>query len=329
MFNDLIRKQEKHVSFDSPINFNNNNSTNINLSTTSSSTSSTPQQPYTNSSNDNFRKKKSICNQFRQTEIRDIQQNCTTNKTSNTQSTTSSYISDDCKVLYIETVIEVAKPVFYEHTTDTTSTINTEYHHHIPHNKINTQQSLTSNRNKYFMDRTNQNHGGDSSDDDLTNQHNIPVNGSTTMSRHQLDNDHSKQPFDSGIELDQTSSSSTIYNQHTSNDRLFPPSNRTFNESPQPSTLLRRIQKQTPIKNEKIPKYQHKLSSTPSISKQSDTYWNRFKQKWFCSLLIGLFILFACFIFYLFQLDTCSRSAIIQTVCQKIICIENEGIPTI
>ncbi|CAF0778054.1 unnamed protein product, partial [Didymodactylos carnosus] len=50
-------------------------------------------------------------------------------------STTSSYISDDCKVLYIETVIEVSKPVFYErlnsisnseihrvHTTDTTFT---------------------------------------------------------------------------------------------------------------------------------------------------------------------------------------------------------------
>lgn len=29
---------------------------------------------------------------------------------------TSSYISDDCKVLYIETIIEVNKPVFYERT---------------------------------------------------------------------------------------------------------------------------------------------------------------------------------------------------------------------
>ncbi|CAF5101886.1 unnamed protein product, partial [Rotaria socialis] len=43
MLNDFIRKHEKHVSFDSPININNNNSTNINSSTSSSSSSSTPQ----------------------------------------------------------------------------------------------------------------------------------------------------------------------------------------------------------------------------------------------------------------------------------------------
>jgi hypothetical protein len=61
MFNDLIRKHEKHVSFNGSNNFNNNNSTRMNSSTTSSN-SSTPQQFYTH---ENFRKKKS--------EIRDQQ----------------------------------------------------------------------------------------------------------------------------------------------------------------------------------------------------------------------------------------------------------------
>lgn len=68
MFNDLIRKQEKHVSFDGSINFNNNNSTTINSST--SSNSSTPQQHYTNES---FRNRKTIYNKYRQTETRDTQ----------------------------------------------------------------------------------------------------------------------------------------------------------------------------------------------------------------------------------------------------------------
>jgi hypothetical protein len=70
MFNDLIRKHDKHVSFNGSINFNNNNSTTINSSTPSSSNSSTPQQPYTN---ENFRSKKTVFNKYRQTETRDIQ----------------------------------------------------------------------------------------------------------------------------------------------------------------------------------------------------------------------------------------------------------------
>jgi len=69
LFNDLIRKQEKHVSFDGSINFNNNNSTIIN-SSASSSTSSTPQQQYTN---ENTRNKKIILNKYRQKETRDVQ----------------------------------------------------------------------------------------------------------------------------------------------------------------------------------------------------------------------------------------------------------------
>jgi len=68
LFNDLIRKQEKHVSFDGISNINNNNSTTIN---SSSSNSSTPQQKYVNNSNENFRNKKNLFNKYRQTEIRD------------------------------------------------------------------------------------------------------------------------------------------------------------------------------------------------------------------------------------------------------------------
>ena len=78
------------------------------------------------------------------------------NETANKQSSTSSYISDDCKVLYIETVIEVAKPVFYERTNDTLTSTNTEYHHQIPQSTTtrNTEnhyhhipQSTTTSRN--------------------------------------------------------------------------------------------------------------------------------------------------------------------------------------
>jgi len=67
MFKDLVRKQEKHVSFDGLINFNNNNSTIINSLTSSSSNSSTPQQ------NENFRNRKILFNKYKQTEIRDMQ----------------------------------------------------------------------------------------------------------------------------------------------------------------------------------------------------------------------------------------------------------------
>lgn len=51
------------------------------------------------------------------------------------QSGTTSYISDDCKVFYIETVIEVARPVFYERTTDTHS-------HHFISPPTSTQRPL-------------------------------------------------------------------------------------------------------------------------------------------------------------------------------------------
>lgn len=62
MFNDLIRKHEKHVSFDSPININNNNSTSINSSI------STPHVQYTYNTSDGLRKKKTIYNQYQETD---------------------------------------------------------------------------------------------------------------------------------------------------------------------------------------------------------------------------------------------------------------------
>lgn len=256
--------------------------------------------------------------------------NCTTNKKSKTQSTTSSYISDDCKVLYIETVIEVAKPVFYEHTTDTSSTTNTEYyHHHIPNNRINTEQILTSNRNKFIINRSNKTPEDDSSDNDLHGMNGKPVNSQKKRDRQQKSKDNLTQELDSAIELDQTSSSSTLYKQNMPKDRLlFPPSNGKYNETSQPSTLVRRLQKQTPLNYDNILTKQNKLLPTVKTLKRSNTCWDRFKQSWLRALLIGLFILFILFLTYLLGLDTCSRSAIIKTICQKFIHIENEGLPT-
>jgi lipopolysaccharide export LptBFGC system permease protein LptF len=181
------------------------------------------------------------------------------------------------------------------------------------------------------MDRTNNNnnHEGDSTDDDLPNQNNKPVNLPTTITRRHLNNDHLRQQGDSGIELDQTSSSSTIYNQGNTQDQLlFPPSNGNFDESSQPS-LLRHVQKQTVLENDNIRVQQNQLSSTITNLNQSDVYWYRLKQKLFRSLLLGLLILLILFLIYLFGLDRCSRSTIILSVFQKIICIENEGLPTI
>jgi len=178
------------------------------------------------------------------------------------------------------------------------------------------------------MDITTNNHQGDSTDDDLPNQHNNPVNLSTTITRRELNNDHSRQQGDSGIELDQTSSSSTICNHRTTKDRLlFPPSNKNFDETSQP-TLLRHVQKQTTLENETIINHQNQFPLTLTNLNQSDTYWNHLKQKWFRSLLLGLLLLLILFVVYLSGLDTCSRSTIVQSVCRKIIYIENEGLPT-
>jgi len=261
-------------------------------------------------------------------------ENLITTEPCNKQSTTSSYISDDYKVLYIETVIEVDKPVFYERTTDTLSTINSEYHHHIPHHTRNTQRSSsTSNKNKYLMDITsnnNNNHAEDSTDDDdSSNQNNKPVNSLTTTTHGRFNEDQLKQQGDSGVELEPASSSSTICNQQTNiNQTLFPPVNNDFTETSEP-TLLRHVKNQIEFDNENLIRNQNSLSPTLINLHPSNTYWNHLKQNWFRSLLTGLLILLILFIIYFSGLDTCSRSTIIQSVSRKIIWIENEGIPTI
>ena len=287
---------------------------------------------------------------------------------SNKQSSTSSYISDDCKVLYIETVIEVAKPVFYERTNDTVTTtnreyhhqhpqsiINTEYHHHhqlpqsthntdyhqnsqstlntdyhrIPQSNLNTdyhQNSQTTHNTEYHQipqstihtQRStnhfykNQKHIHESSDDDS----NKPVN-STTSSL-------SKTQFDSGIEYDQTSqptstsSTSTIYN------KVLIPSTSPITSIFDDSSETKLTHRSQITKIPTINKYKNIELNSSAIS-----YWDRLKQIWLRSLLLGLLILFILFFVYFSRLDTCTRSTIIRTVFRKIICIEDEGLPTI
>lgn len=180
------------------------------------------------------------------------------------------------------------------------------------------------------MHTTSKNQNGEySTDDDLSTRNSKPVNSSTTINHHLLREDHLKQQADSGIELDQTSSSSTIYNQKPSKDRfLFPQTNRTYDKT-SPSTLVCRLQKQTAIKSDPIRSVKPLLSTPVIHQTRKDTYWNRFKQTWFRSLLLGLLILAILFGFYLYGLDKCSRSSLIQKICDTIICIENEGLPTI
>jgi hypothetical protein len=159
------------------------------------------------------------------------------------------------------------------------------------------------------MDNINNNHTGDSTDDELNDN---PVNSN-----------HSKQHFDSGVEVDQNSSSSTIYNHPTNNDPLFPQTNRTFEETSQP-TLIRRVQQQRLFNNEN----QNEIPITRIHFNSPNSYWNRLKRNWFLSLFIGLFILLGIFTIYLFTLDICSRSTLIHSICHKIIYIDS-GKPTI
>jgi hypothetical protein len=151
----------------------------------------------------------------------------------------------------------------------------------------------------------------ESSDDDS----NKPVNLTTTSS--------SKSQIDSGIEYDQTSqpnssSSSTIFNQRTFNNKrlIIPPLTDQISQT----KLVHRTHstKNKIITNDNV-------QYTTSIN----SYWNRLRETWLRSLLLGLLILLILFFVYFSRLDTCSRSTIIRTVFRKIICIESEGLPTI
>lgn len=168
----------------------------------------------------------------------------------------------------------------------------------------------------------------ESSDDDSTK----PVH--LTLSNHKKT--HKIQQVDSGIEYDQLSpppstSSSTIFNQkafnNANNNRnknkhlLFPSATKTsMVDDTSQSTLVQRLQSpmtKTITKNK-----------TP-LKTLTTSYWNRLKQTWLRSLVLGLFLLFILFWIYFLRLDTCSRSTMIRTVCQKILSVEHEGLPTI
>jgi predicted RND superfamily exporter protein len=133
-----------------------------------------------------------------------------------------------------------------------------------------------------------------------------------------------KNHLDSGIEYDQTSqpnssSSSTIYNQRTIDKKfLIPPI------TSKPISQSKSVQRLRPSKTNSIVK--PTIGSNPLIN---NSYVERLRQTWLPSLLLGLLLLLLLFFVYFSRLDRCTRSTIIRTVFQKIICIENEGLPTI
>ncbi|CAF4736425.1 unnamed protein product [Rotaria socialis] len=401
MLNDFNRKtQSKHVSFDGFINLNNNNSSVINNSSTS--------QYYTYDTTHNIQKKKSQRSET-YTTSNDINPNYV-NDTSSKQSSTSSYISDDYKVLYIETVIEVAKPVFYQQINDTMTTINTEHHKQTPQSTTKTQniseyhqqipqstnniqkvteyhqqtpqfinktqdtteyyqqtpksRNTTQNTTEYyqqtpksrnttqstteFYQQTPQSRNKtqniteyyqkaplstnktqkvtktikqihESSDDELNK---TPVK----QLRSNYQKSKVQQHMDSGIEYDHISSppstsSSTIFNQaHINNNKklLFP--SISADSSQNESTLTHRVHS---LKTKSM------SSDNMHKSDATNSYWDRLKRMWFRALLLGLFLLFLLFLIYFFRLDACSRSTMIRTVCEKIIYVENQGLPTI
>lgn len=267
------------------------------------------------------------------------------NENSNKQTSTSSYISDDCKVLYIETVIEVAKPVFYERNSETTTTSNTEYHHHHPQQQQQQQQiadsstsTATSTRNFAHLYSTDRRRTNESSDDEFSK----PVNFKTSNRRHEQMEKISQ--MDSGIEYDHTSppasssSSSTIFNQrsldttHQDDQRLFIPPVPNSNDeirmkNVRDQTQLMRRNISTGSNTNRIKK--NLATAQPTPVKTSTSCSTRLKQICFRSFLVGLLLLFILFFVYFSRLDSCSRRTLIQSICEKIICIEHDGLPTI
>ena len=259
----------------------------------------------------------------------------------NKQRSTSSYISDDCKVLYIETVIEVAKPVFYERTNDTVINSSTEYHHQ-QQKQQHPQQQQQSDEQRIVPDveehqgvsnvyRVNR-HIHESSDDEPSQ----PVKLSTSNHHHYHPSIQKVHQVDSGIEYDQTSppassssSSSTILNQRTIDTsnlidkRLLIPPLTNGKPVVDPVTLIRRVRPAKPIQHN-AEKSQSNISET-----ESESFWNRLKRIWFRSLLFGFLLLFLLFFVYYSRLDSCSRRTLMRSICETIICVESEGLPTI
>jgi hypothetical protein len=166
----------------------------------------------------------------------------------------------------------------------------------------------------------------ESSDD----EYNKPVNSPTSSRLH-----HSQQ-MDSGIEYDQTSppasssSSSTLFNQQTLNT---PQLSEKRLHIPSPTRLDANLDQSSSVRRRRLRPLNDACDPLPlaSFSERShlDSCWNRFKQTWSRCLLLGFLMLLLLFVVYFSRLDTCSRTALVRSVCQKIICVENEGLPTL
>lgn len=169
------------------------------------------------------------------------------------------------------------------------------------------------------MDTANHQHDqGDSTDDDASSK---PVNmPPATVIRRHLNRNYGKQNIDSGVELDQTSSSSTICNQRATpkEELLFPPAGTDLDETSQ-SSLLRHIRKRT----------EQQVRPVVEDWNEPDSSRGRPSRSWFRSLFVGLLMLLLLFIVYLSGLDRCSRACIIRAVYRHVISIESDGLPTI
>ena len=228
-------------------------------------------------------------------------------------------------------MIEVAKPVFYERSTDSSSatvtTTNTDYHH-IPRTR-----PATAARNSFLLNMNDDDdqHIVDSSDDD--EDHSIersqPVTSTGSVHhRRSTHKDPFKQHGDSGIELDQTSSSSTICQQRPSTNTkarlsFSTPAATVYDTA---TTLHQRLPDPI-LDNDKT---FERVGSAFVMSNRLHTsrHQHRSDRPWWYPLLIGLLILSTLFLVYFSQLDTCSRSSMIRAVCRRIICVEREGMPT-
>jgi hypothetical protein len=137
-----------------------------------------------------------------------------------------------------------------------------------------------------------------------------------------------KQHGDSGIELDQTSSSSTICQQRPSTNTkarlLFPTPAVTVYDTA--TTLHQRLSDPVLDNDKTFERVGSAFLTSNRLHKSRHP--QRSDRSWWHPLLIGLLILSTLFLVYFSQLDTCSRSSMIRAVCRRIICVEREGMPT-
>lgn len=221
-----------------------------------------------------------------------------------TSSSTSSYISDDCKVLYIETVIEVNKPVFYERTNN------------------------MSDSNQNSFEQNNNNHqqpppppsSTDTTEDELSNHpRTIPVRTSSSNGNYPR---HVNGNFDSG--LHNSSTTRRRFDDDDDDQLLFPPTDQAFDETSQP-TLGRRLEQQRVFDNanQRYPPRRRILLRPPRINRRS---WKNY----FLRALTYGFILLAILLLIFFKfLDNCTQKVVYDVIGQTIIHVERQGLPTI